>query len=250
MAVATRTPASGSSDPSQNVWPRGALLACGVLAPLLYLASDVVASVRYQGYSYLHQTISELNAIGSPTRGLTVAFGLAGYALLTAFGVGIWRSAAGSRRLRAVGGVLSGFGVLALWAVPFASMPMRGAEQGLNGALHLVAGMVAVLLLLAAMGFASATFGRRFRLYTIATVVVMLAFGAWTGVDGPRIAEGLATPWVGVKERISVYSYQLWLVALALALLRQRRAVRAGRGGLEGMPANVPVATTGAPPRS
>jgi hypothetical protein len=84
--------------------------------------------------------------------------------------------------------------------------------------------MVAVLLLVTAMGFASTTMGSRFRLYTFGTIAVMLAFGAMTGMDGPRIAEGLSTPWVGVKERISVYSYQLWLVVLALTLLRQRFA--------------------------
>jgi hypothetical protein len=217
----TAPPASGEGAP-WRMRVRPVLLGCGILSPLLYLASDVLASTRYEGYSYLHQTISELNAIGAPTRPLTIAFGLATYVLLVAFGVGIWRSAAGDRRLKVVGGLLTGLGVLSLWAVPFASMQMRGTEQGRAGEMHIVEGMVAVLLLITAMGFAATTFGRRFRLYSIATIVVMLVFGAWTGMDGSRIAEGLATPWAGVKERISVYSYQLWLIVLAFTLLRGR----------------------------
>jgi hypothetical protein len=63
-----------ASVPGQTGW-RGiahkALLACGIVAPLVYLASDVIAGMRWKGYSFRDQTISELNAIGAPTRALT-----------------------------------------------------------------------------------------------------------------------------------------------------------------------------------
>lgn len=198
---------------------RTALLGCGVLSALLYIAGDVVASVRYEGYSYLDQTISELNAFGAPTRLLTIVFGLTVYLLFIAFGVGVRRASAGDRRLRVVGGVLVGLGVLSLWAVPFASMQVRGAEQG---PMHVIEGTVAVLLILAAMVLAATALGRQFRLYTTVTIIVMLAFGAWAGMDGAQVAQGLATPWIGVRERISAYSYQLWFAVLAFTLLRQR----------------------------
>lgn len=224
---------------------RKALLICGVLSALLYALSDLLAGMRWDGYRFRDQTISELNAFGSPVRPLTIAFGLALYVLLIAFGVGIWRSAAGNRRLRVAGGLLAGVGVLSLGAVPFASLHVRRAEQGLSDTLHLVLGMVAVLCFVTAMGLSATAFGRRFLLYTIATIAVLLAFGAWTGMDGSRIGEGLATPWAGVKERISVYSYELWLIVLALALLREHRAASADRGSRERMPANVPMTATG-----
>jgi len=57
-----------------------------------------------------------------------------------------------------------------------------------------------MLILVTAMGFAAAAFSRRFRLYTIITITLMLSFGAWSGMEAPRIEAGLATPWVGVKE--------------------------------------------------
>jgi uncharacterized protein DUF998 len=205
-----------------------ALLASGIVAPLIYLASDVIAGLQWEGYTFRDQTISELNAFGSPTRPLTIALGLAGYALLVAFGVGVWRSAPGNRRLRVVGGALVVLGVLALWAVPFASMHVRGAERSLTDTLHLVDGAIAVFLLMVAIGFGATAFGQRYRLYSIATILVLLAFGAWSGMDGPRVAADLPTPWIGIKERISVYSYQLWLVVLAVTLLRQRLARRSG----------------------
>jgi hypothetical protein len=119
------------------------LLACGIVAPLVYLASDVIAGLSWEGYSFRDQTISELNAIGAPTRTLTIALGLAGYSVLIAFGVGVWRSAAVNRKLRVAGAALVAFGVLALVAVAFTPMHVRGAETSLTDTLHLVDGAIA-----------------------------------------------------------------------------------------------------------
>ena len=77
-------------------------------------------------------------------------------------------------------------GVLALWAVPFASMHVREAEESLTDTLHLVGGAIVGPLLLAIIGFGAAMFGKWYRLYSIATILVMLAFGVWAGLDGPR----------------------------------------------------------------
>ncbi len=101
-------------------------------------------------------------------------------------------------------------------------MQLRGTEQGLAGALHLIEGGVEMLILLTAMGFASGDLDRKFRLYTIFTIVLMLIFGAWSGMDSPLVVAGLPTPWLGVKERIMWYSYQLWFIVLSLRLLQQR----------------------------
>jgi Protein of unknown function (DUF998) len=215
---------------SANGIARNAGLACGIVAPLIYAATDVLAGLRWEGYSFLNQTISELNAIGAPTRPLTIILGLVGYTLLLAFAIEVWRSAGQNRRLRAVGGVLVVFSILALWAVPFASMHVRGAPRSLGDTLHLVGGAIAVLLLVAVIGFGAAVFGRPYRVYSIVMILVLLTFGAWAAMDGARVANDLPTPWVGLKERISVYSYQLWLAAFAVGLLRERVAGKAIAG--------------------
>ena len=90
--------------------------------------------------------------------------------------------------------------------------------------MHLVESGAASVLIVLAIGFGAAAFGTGFRWYSIATIVTVLAFGAWSGVDAPRVAAGLATPWLGVKERIFWYAYQLWFLVLALRLLRERRS--------------------------
>lgn len=200
---------------------RKILLVCGILSPVLYAVSDVLAGMQWEGYSFRDQTISELGAVGAPSRPLFALLLLAVYGLMVAFGVGIRKAARGSRRLRVTGGLLVGLGVMALTVGQFAAMRLRGTEQGLAGTMHLIEGMVAMLMTFTAMGIAATTFGTRFRLYTIATIILALGFGAWALLEAPQIEHGLVTPWIGVKERIFWYGYQSWFIVLALTLLRQ-----------------------------
>lgn len=197
---------------------RRILLLCGVLSPLLYAVADALAGRRWEGYSFRDQAISELGAIGAPSRSLFGTLLIPTYLLLTAFGVGVWQAVEGRHRLRAAGGLLVGLGVLALTVGQFVPMRPRGTEQELIGALHLIEGGVAMLMVLGAMGFAAAALGRRFCLYTIVTIAVVVVFGAWSGMEAPRIEAGLPTPWVGVKERI--------LLVLAVTLLREQTVGR------------------------
>lgn len=205
---------------------RRTLLFCGVLSPLLYALADALAGIGWQAYSFRDQTISELGAIGAPSRPLFSLLLIPVYLLLTAFGVGVWQSAAGRRRLRVAAGLLAGLGILALTAGQFVPMRPRGTPQGLTGALHLIEGMLAMLMVLAAMGFAAAALGRRFRFYTVVTLALMLGFGAWSGSQSPRVEAGLDTPWLGVQERIFWYAYQLWFLVLAITLFREGAAPR------------------------
>lgn len=46
-----------------------ALLTCGIFASLTYVATDVSASLRYPGYDFIDQAVSELFAIGAPVNG-------------------------------------------------------------------------------------------------------------------------------------------------------------------------------------
>jgi hypothetical protein len=94
-----------------------ALLACGILYPLLYaVVNDVVAATLYEGYNRTSQAISELSATTAPTRGLLTAMLPIFTALMIAFGVGVWKSAGGNRALRVTGALLSAHGAtFPLW---------------------------------------------------------------------------------------------------------------------------------------
>jgi hypothetical protein len=200
---------------------RKVLLVCGILSSLFYVAMNVFVPMQWQGYSSASQTVSELSAIGAPTRPHWVLLGIAYSLLVTAFGLGVWRSARSSRPLRVVGGLMVAYGVISL-AWPLAPMHLRGEGFTFTDTMHIVLAAVTVLLMLLAIGFGTAAFGKRFRLYSIATLLILFAFGAVTFLDGPRIAANLPTPWVGVGERINIGVFLLWIVVLAVALLRVR----------------------------
>ncbi len=50
------------------------------------------------------------------------------------------------------------------------------------------------------------------------------AFAGWAAMDSMRIQAGLETSWVGLKERISFYSWHVWFIVLAVTLLRRHLA--------------------------
>lgn len=196
------------------------LLVCGILSSLLYVAADVLGGMRYQGYSFTSQAISELAAIGAPSKPLVVPLLIIYDVLLIAFGLGVWASAGRERALRFTGALLVGIGINGfVWY--YFPMHMRGTEITHTDTMHVIIAGVASLLVLLTIGFGAAVFGKRFHLYSIGTILALLVFGALAALDAPRVEANLPTPWLGVTERINVYSYLLWVAVLAIALLRE-----------------------------
>src|SRR5256885_11150091 len=83
-----------------------ALLACGVLASLVYLATDILGGLHYPGYSFQSQAISELAAIGAPSKGLVDALFSIYDLLALLFGIAVFREGRCNRALRVTGGLL------------------------------------------------------------------------------------------------------------------------------------------------
>ena len=100
---------------------RKLLLVCGILSWLLYAA--MMGAIRFEGTSFASQTVSELSAIGAPTRPLWIPLGIAYDVLMIALGLGVWVSAGGKRALRVVGGPLIADGVIG-----FARPPVHQRE--------------------------------------------------------------------------------------------------------------------------
>jgi len=106
-------------------------------------------------------------------------------------------------------------------------MHLRGAVPTFTDALHILFAMAWLLLMLLSMAFAATALGKRFRLYTAVTLMVFVVFGLLTGIDGPRIAANLSTPWLGVWERINIGLFLGWVIVLAIALLVRARGKEA-----------------------
>ena len=151
---------------------RRLLLTCGIVCSLVYLAANVIVPMRYPGYDWISQTVSELSAIGSPVRDLWVASQVPFAILLIAFGAGVWMSAGTSRALRWAAGFII-FHAIFGWFWP--PMHMRGAEFTLTDTLHIAWTGVVVPIMMAQIILAAPAFGKAFRIYSAVTVLVILS---------------------------------------------------------------------------
>jgi uncharacterized protein DUF998 len=141
---------------------RKALLVCGILSSLLYLAMIVFVPMLWDGYSTFSQSVSELSAIDAPTRPLWILLGAVYTVLVIAFGWGVWRSAGRTWTLRIVGGLLIAHAIFALAWPPMHQRAVLAANGGtLTDTLHLVWAMVVILLMMLEIGFGAASFGKR-----------------------------------------------------------------------------------------
>lgn len=214
-------------------WLTRVVLACGIAAPTWWVAMDIVGSLRYPGYSYVDQTISELSAEGAPTRSLMLLSGIPYVTLLIVFATGVWRIADGRRAQRITAAVLAGeavWGFAGGIAFPMATREVIAAgDESLRNQMHAWYGIGMPILFVLAIGFGSRLFGRRFRYYSYATILTMLAFGALMATQTSAMSANESTPWLGVQERVTAYAPMLWFVVLAAALLRSHRSAAPDR---------------------
>ena len=208
---------------------RRILLVCGVVSSVLYVAVDVLGSLRYPGYRYTEQQFSELTASGSPVRPLMVALGVIPYTLLVAaFAVGVFTSAPKKRAGRITAAMLLGyaaFGMAGGWLTPMNTREaLEAGERGLRNAMHVPMTALMSLFMLLAMGFGATLLGKRFRYYSYATIAVLVVFGVLTSLQAGKMVANEATLWMGLEERINIYATMLWVAVLAIGLLRTKEA--------------------------
>jgi hypothetical protein len=218
-----RDPARPMMQPARDRgMARTVLLACGILASLLYVATDLLGGLRYDGYSFTSQAISELMAVGAPSEAFVdprfITYGV----LALAFAVGVFREAAGRNRpLRITAVLLMAYAAVGFTGPTLFEMHQPGAGSAGSDTPHIVLTGVLVLLTLLAIGFGAFAFGKRFRIYSFATLLILIVLGTLSAPYGARLAAGQPTPGFGIIERILIYSSLLWMTVLAIALLRR-----------------------------
>ena len=197
------------------------LLFSGLLSSLVYTVANVAVPMAWHEYSIANQTVSELSAIGAPTRALWIALILPYIVLFAAFGWGVLKSAGTNRWLRIVGWLILAYSAFNLYWPPMHQREVIASGGGtLTDTLHLVWAGVTVFLFVLIMGFGAAALGPQFRVYTIASGVALIVCGLLTSLEAPNVAANLPTPWIGVWERINIGVFLLWVAVLSVSLVR------------------------------
>lgn len=117
-------------------------------------------------------------------------------------------------------------GALGFIGVPF-PLQLGVAEATFTNITHsIIAGMNGFLSLLA-MGFGAFACGKRFRLYSIGTLLTLIVIGAvsvfMAGADITQHGFTAPPQWFGLIERIDIYGSMLWVAVLAFVLLRAKK---------------------------
>jgi len=196
------------------------LLLCGVLSSLVYASMDIVGGTRWENYSWLSQEFSRLSAIGAPSRPIHLVLSLLYSLLVIAFGLGVWQSSGRKHSLRVIGVALIIYAIDSWMWPQFFPEDLSQPVSALTNTMHIVLTVVTVLTWMLILGFAIAAFGKWLRLYSIGTLLAVIVFGSLAGSQVAALAAGQPTPWLGLTERINIYSFMLWVVVLAIVLLR------------------------------
>jgi hypothetical protein len=204
------------------------LLTCGILSSLWYLAVNIIVPMQDDHYNSITQTVSELSAIGVPTRVLWVLLCPLFTLLYIAFGWGVWQVSPGNRSIRVISILIILYGVMNIYWPPMHQREVIAAGGGtLTDTLHIGWAMITLVFNMLIMGFGAAALGKRFRIYTFATWVVYIVFGVLTFMESPGIEAGLPTPGIGIWERINISASMLWVIVLAVVLMRNGKVPRA-----------------------
>lgn len=196
-------------------------LSCGVLASLLYIAMNIFIPQLYEGYNWVTQTVSELSAVDAPTRPLWFVLGIIYTLLVAAFGWGVLKSAGEKRSLRIVGILMIINGLMGLTWSPMHQREVLAAGGGtFTDDWHIAMSIITVLLMFLSISFGAMAFGKRFRFYSVATILVFIVFGILTASEAPYIDKNGSTPFIGLWERINIAAFMIWLFVFAFILLR------------------------------
>lgn len=196
------------------------LLICGIASSLFYVFMNVLGTIFYKGYDAASQTVSELSAIGAPTRPLWISLA-AIYSLLSiGFALGVWRFAIGHRTLQTIGILLLANGVIGLfWPPMHQRQVLANGGKTITDTLHIVFTIATTFFMMLVIILGAVAFKKWFRIYSVATLMILIVFGALTAKDSSGIEQNLPTPLIGIWERINIGIYLLWIIVLAIVLL-------------------------------
>lgn len=199
---------------------RKTLLACGIVAPVHYVITVIVGAALRHDYSHIVNAISELLSNGAPNKAfLDMAFNIYNV-LLLAFAIGGYAALKNAPRpCRVAMGIFIGIQILSFsWG--FFPMDPLGAQATFAGTMHnILGGVVAfatiLMPLFMGLGLRRVEGFQKYAAYSFVASAIIFVSGL-TGV----ILAGQGIHVFGFFERITIGSYEVWILATALKLLQ------------------------------
>lgn len=195
----------------------------GMLAPLAYSTSALVASRTYSGFSHLTTFISELGATGAPSAHLMNFGGFLPYGVLV-----IALAAALHRTLRSVAGGWLGPMLLAVYGLAYVALAFASCDYGCAAAApslpHRIHFVLGDLIVVAAVAAPVALYPRMLSdpaWSSLARATLVLPASAWLVFSVTLV--GLPG---GVRQRLWLLLLFIWIELVSVRLLRTR--ARAG----------------------
>ena len=196
----------------------------GFGAGVLYLLGDLVGGFITPNYSYIRNAVSELIQSGAENRPFLSSFLFLHALMIILFSVGVLalHPYDQSRSIFAGGILLLAVGISHALSSSIFPMDPVGAESTIPGSLHLIlVGItvisITILMPLLGVGMQRSYEWRHFTLFTFLCLAVIAA----SGIASP-IVIGKGIKIMGLTERITGYTFYLWLFALAFLLIREQ----------------------------
>jgi hypothetical membrane protein len=204
------------------------LLLTGVAAPILYALTVIWGATLFPGYSHLADPISSLTQAGREgTGGLESLFFIYN-GLIIVYGITGISLSLGRRRWIWSFGLLIVTGLAGVLMWPFAQDPI-GASISWMGIGHILLAAVESLASMGAIGAAALGYraaGRRpMALFSLACLAVVFVSGLFAG-----IAIGAGWAHAGLLERVTIGTFELWIVVTGASFLGRALAAQPSAG--------------------
>jgi hypothetical protein len=206
---------------------RALLYYAGFGAGTLYLLGDIVGGIITPKYNYVGNAVSELIQSGAENRIFLSPFLFLHAVMIVLFSVGILiqHPFEQSKSIFIGGILLLAVGISHALSSSIFPMDPVGTDATFPGSMHLIlVGITVVsifiLLPLLGVGFSRLYGWEYFAIFTFVSLVVIVI----SGVSSPIvISKGIEV--MGLTERITGYTFYIWMFSLAYLLIREQPEV-------------------------
>jgi len=205
---------------------KGILYYAGIGAGVFYLLGDIVGGFITPNYSYIRNAVSELIQSGAENRTFLSSFLFLHAIMIVLFSVGllVHHQFSQSQSIFIGGILLLAVGISHLFSSSIFPMDPVGAKSTFPGVMHLILVGITVistfiLMPLLGIGLSRLYEWRFFLIFTFVCLGIIII----SGISSP-IVIGRGIEIMGLTERITGYSFYIWMFALAFLLIKEQSA--------------------------